>query len=192
MRIYELLEFYKEMYFFEIQRSERFDNRLQVPMAALVILIGFQAFMFKGVNFENSSEGIKVFCTLFFFSAFFTAISVYFLKRSWGGSKYEFIPLANTLDEYRKSLMAHYDETECGVETKKLYQQSLIDYYIECSSFNADINEKRARDLYLGVAYIGVSTFLSIVSFISYFGYELEIKETVNKVQVVSPVKIIH
>jgi hypothetical protein len=191
MRKNELLEFYKEIYFFEIQRSERFDNRLQVPTAALVVLIGFQAFMFKGVNFGNSPEGIAIFCVGFILSILSTAISIYFLINSWGGSKYQFIPLACTLDDYRKSLMDHYSESECGVETKKLFQQSLIDYYIKCSSFNADVNESRARDLYLGVVFIGLSSLSSILSFIPYFGYDLEIKETTNKIQIVSPIKII-
>jgi hypothetical protein len=189
----QLLDFHKEIYFFEIQRSEIFDNRLQVPIAAEVLLIGFQAFMIKGINFANSPQGVATFCVFFIFSLLCTIISLYFLKQAWGGSKYQFIPLASTLDNYRTELMEHYEETDFheGTEAGKTYQKTLINYFITCSSFNSEINEHRARNLYLGVGFLGGATLFSIVSFIPYFGYDLEFKEKTDKVEIVSPVKVI-
>lgn len=184
----DLLNFYKDQYYFEIQRSERFDARLQAPIAVLVLLVGFLAFLFKGVNFQGEPLGVSIFCLIYFLAIVLTVISIVFLKLSWGGSKYEFIPLATTLEQYRKSLLEYYEEGNDGINTNEMYKSSLIEYYIKCSSFNSDVNDDRARKLYLGVLSMSGGAVLAMCSYLPYFSYDLEKTISSEKVEIVTPI----
>ncbi|KAF7779635.1 hypothetical protein PMAN_a0547 [Pseudoalteromonas marina] len=188
-----LLSFHKEIYFFEIQRSGIFDSRLQIPIAAVVLLIGFQAYMIKEVNFGNSPTGVAIFSVLFLLSVTLTLISLIFMKKAWGGSKYKLIPLASTMEQYRQDLMEHYGDSNFkeGSKATNLYDETVLNYFIECSSFNSEINEKRARSLYLGVGILATAAALSILSFFPYFIYELDSKDSIDEIKIVAPIKVI-
>lgn len=76
----DLLAYYKDAYHFEIQRSEIFDNRLQAPTAAVIVLIGFLAYIFEKVNFYGEPIGVATFSLVYVFSVMTSCLAVFFLK----------------------------------------------------------------------------------------------------------------
>ncbi|MDD9180654.1 MULTISPECIES: hypothetical protein [Aliivibrio] len=181
----DLLTHYKDFYHFEIQRSEVFDNRLQAPTAALIVLIGFLAYVFEKINFSGEPVGVAMFGLPYLFSTIITCVSVYFLKSAWGGSKYEYLPLPRELEEYRKVLKKHYEEDDSGENVIATYKQTMTEYYIKCASFNSEVNEARARKLYLGVLAMSVASVLALISCIPYYSYNLELEKP-TKIELVS------
>lgn len=181
----DLLAHYKDAYHFEIQRSEVFDSRLQAPTAALMVLIGFLAYIVEKINFSGEPLGVATFSLVYVLAVIVTGISVFFLKSAWGGSKYEFLPLPIELEKYRVVLKNHYEESDSGENVIATYKQTLIDYYIKCASFNSEVNESRARKLYLGVLAISVASVLALASYIPYYSYDLEQEKTM-KIELVS------
>lgn len=181
----DLLAHYKDAYHFEIQRGEVFDNRLQVPTAAVIVLIGFLAYIFEKVNFSGEPIGVAIFSLVYVFSVIITCVSVFFLKSAWGGSKYEFLPLPIDLEDYRRKLKNHYEEDDSGENVVTTYKQTLIGYYVRCASFNSEVNESRARKLYLGVFAMSLASVLALVSYIPYYSYNLE-QDKPTKVELIS------
>ncbi|GIC79338.1 hypothetical protein [Moritella sp. F3] len=183
----DLLSHYKDEYHFEIQRSEIFDSRLQVPTAAIIVLISFLAYIFEKVNFFGEPVGVATFGVIYVFSVLITFVSVCFLVVVWGGSKYKFLPLPKDLELHRKDLKNYFSEDDLGQNTIDLYKNNLLNYYVECASFNSDINQLRARRLYLGVIAMSAASVMALTSYVPYYSYNLEKDETV-KIEVVSDI----
>lgn len=95
------------------------------------------------------------------------------------------MPLPIELEDYRKVLKNHYEEDDSGENVLATYKQTLIDYYIKCASFNSEVNESRARKLYLGVLAMSIASVLALVSYIPCYSYNLE-QDKPTKVELIS------
>lgn len=170
-----ILNFQKEIYYFEIQRSEKFDSRLQAPLAIIALLVGFLGFLIKSVKFTSEPLGVSYFIVAYSFSTFLLIGSLILLQSAWGGSKYRFLPLANVLDQYHSDLTKHYTDGDT-VDLKSVqsyYEKAILGYYVECSTHNSLINESRARSLFWSVILLGGSVICALISYIPYLSYDL-------------------
>lgn len=170
-----ILNFQKEIYYFEIQRSEKFDSRLQAPLAVIALLVGFLGYLIKGVKFTSEPLGVSYFILLFAFSTMLLLGSIILLQKAWGGSKYRFLPLADILDKYYNDLTKHF--TDNGIvdlnSVQSHYEKVILGYYVECSTHNSLINESRARNLFWSVILLGGSVACALISYIPYLSYDL-------------------
>lgn len=133
----DVLEHLKEAYFFELQRREEIEKRVQAPITILVGLIGgFFALTLQSLKYWHWG-GVAVFflCTL----STLIMTSYYFGKYMWPKDyKYVCLPM-ELLDEYRKTNEGFPDRMEPEDFTDWMMQQ-----YAESTNHNRDVNRDRS------------------------------------------------
>lgn len=180
------IEFYKEQYLFEHERSKFYDTIVQYPTTLIVIFIGgvlysFSKYFDKGIPkcFSTSDWIFISSLGLFILS---TLLTIYFLYTVFHGfsRKYYYLPRSLSLAEHENQLFRyHYRYSDKSSKDEKLLDaknntcESISDelrtYYIELTDANQKINDKRADNYYLTRTFL----FVDLVFFIeiAIFGF---------------------
>ena len=145
----ELFEFYKSQYEREDDARNDINDRLQIPLAIIVSLIGVLATMVKLLGYPCFTLKFGVFSLLIIASGIFVARALFFFVRAWRGYEYEFLPTADQTRGYREKLKATYAQYSNSQQLVEQYTKQYIqDYYISCSSKNTGNNDTRALNLH--------------------------------------------
>lgn len=165
-----LFELYEKLYFHEIDIREKFNARLQLPLAILVAIISFLGFLLQNANkTELSGFFLFLFWSGYVLSCIATTLAIYFFIKSWYGYTYQFIPSANSTEEYHTELIELYSDFEDKEELiSKGINDYLYKYYAECSSVNTENNDKKAISLHKAMTSIICAVVLSFLAFIPY------------------------
>lgn len=143
-----LYEFYKELYFHEIEVREQLNTRIQIPVALIASLAGALAFMLLKLDEKVDGWMIIVFVIFLAISVVMLIVSAYFLIRTWVNHTYSFLPTASKTENYRKELIKTYEGYDNDNDYVEQYlHEYLCDYFINCSSKNTNVNDRRS--LYL-------------------------------------------
>jgi len=159
------LEFYKELYFYELERRKELNEAVNVPIGILTAIVGVHIFIYtqdidKGFLFISMlvcsyitliAVVISIFFLLVSFSNFFKPYGYHTLT---GGKEY--------LDHLNKELKTK-DETE----VRKTFEKDLIKELANNSSENLKINIKRSEAL--ANSKVGISTAVVFTAFFSLF-----------------------
>ncbi len=165
----ELFKLYEKLYFHEIDIREKFNARLQLPLAILVAQISFLGYMLQNAVQTETCFLLIAFWLLYVFSCISTGMAIFYFVRSWYGYTFSFIPPANETEKYHQQLIKlykEYDNTESLVETG--INQYLYSYYHECSSINTDNNDKKALSLHKSLTWVIAAILLSFFVFVPY------------------------
>ncbi|MBC6987075.1 hypothetical protein [Alteromonas sp. BZK5] len=161
----ENLKLYEKMYLFEIERREKINARLNLPMAVIVAIFGLLSYVF---NFDTNSfttcENF-VFYILLLFASISLFVACYHFKNCWSGLVDQYMPTAEDIEDYYQSLESTYagfDEKEDLV--KSYFNKFLLQSYTEYGSFNAKNNDYRSEQLYFTVRALSVSLFLALIA----------------------------
>lgn len=159
------IDYYEKIYLFEVERREKLNARLNVPMAAIVALLGFISYLLN-VNFLNTSVCLKsVFFLLIALSLISIILSCYHFKNCWSGLIDRFMPTAKEIEAYHVKLEENYkgdDEKDNLIE--QYFNQFLLESYSEYASYNSKNNDYRSTQLYKAVRAI---TFALSFSFLA-------------------------
>ena len=110
--------FYKELYLFEMDRKDRFNGRLPVP-------IGIASALATGILYylnsfpDEWSPAAVILAALIGLGSLSWAIAVWFLGRALIGHEYGFMPSALAIEDYWQDLSRYYEENpnvEPGLE----------------------------------------------------------------------------
>ena len=137
------LEFFKELYFYELKKKENVSSSLNLPTTLLVVLMGAMSFLirshiqyFEGINTISIIFSLLVIITTVFFIKVF-----YFLFKALIGYDYKYLPrsrdIRNLFDYWTK--FNRDDEKE---ESKSI-EDDLIDLYTEIIDNNMKNNLRR-------------------------------------------------
>lgn len=166
----QLFSFYEKLYFQELERREKLSARLNIPLAILVAVVGFQSFMLNSAPFGVLGWSGLLFWTFFVLASCATAVGAWFFRASWFGHTDKLLPTANETEAYRSQLIDLYKDFD---EKEKLVEdaltQYLYDYYKQFSSENTVNNDTRAYRLYQATYAITVAVLLAFLAFIPYF-----------------------
>ena len=140
----KLYSLFERMYFYELDRKDKFVAKLNIPFAAIIALVGYYAFLLS-VDRAGLGHGVEsLFWTLLFFSIFCTMGGAIFFIRALLGGIDKAILTANEIEGYRQKLIKHY----CGYDGEEEYvasQLRSIMYrdYMNCSTVITLNNEKK-------------------------------------------------
>lgn len=177
----ELFKLYEKLYFHEIDIREKFNARLQLPLAILVAQISFLGYMLQNAD-SGTNFFIIVFWLIYLSSCVSTGFALFHFVRSWYGYTFSFIPAAKTTEEYHQQLIKLYKEYDNTEElVKNGIDQYLYQYYQECSTVNTDNNDKKALGLHKSMSWVIVAILLSFFAFIPYHFGGLDKSIRVNK-----------
>jgi thiosulfate reductase cytochrome b subunit len=165
----ELFKLYEKLYFHEIDIREKFNARLQVPLAILVAQVSFLGYMLQNAVHGRSVSLLIAFWILYLLSCFSTGKAILDFFWSWYGYTFSFIPSAKETEQYHQQLIELYKEYD---DTEKLVKngidQYLYKYYQECSSVNTENNDKKALRLHKSMSWVICAILLSFFAFIPY------------------------
>lgn len=137
-------DFYKELYFREIDRKHQLNNDVNVPILLLSAIVSIQTFLYaQGIKTE-----VFTFCVIFSaISSAFGLYSLFYLFKSFSnsfkGHKYLEIASAKKYHEYEKTLTGIFSEEETEINFDKYLNGQLA----ECTGHNFEINCERTEDL---------------------------------------------
>lgn len=166
----DLFKLYERLYFHELERRERLSARLNVPLAVLVAVIGFLAFMLQSAPRDFNSWLALAFWLLFCSAAISCAAGMWFFRRAWFGHTDKLLPTANETETYRQELIKLYEPYDSGPKlVEAAMKRYLYDYYMRFSSENTINNDARSYNLYRATSSITVAVLLAFVAFIPFY-----------------------
>lgn len=178
----ELFKLYEKLYFYEIDIREKFNSRLQLPLAILVAQISFLGYMLRNAGFSEPTFLLTAFWLLYFGSCVSTSFAIFHFVRSWYGYTFSFIPAAKKTEEYHQKLIKLYKEYDNSEElVKNGIDQYLYKYYQECSSVNTDNNDNKSLKLHKSMSWVIAAILLSFFAFIPYHFGGIDKSTQVNK-----------
>lgn len=134
----ENIDFYKEFYFFEINRKHELNNAINIPVLILTLIFSINFYL---LNQELTNYVLCVGKFLTLLTILSVCYSIYFLISSFSNfaKNHDYMELA-TMNEILKYEESHeYNSLE--------FQNFLKEEFSKCSSYNFMINKKRTEDL---------------------------------------------
>lgn len=149
----DLYEFYKELYFHEIERKDKYTNSLAIPIGVLTIFGGIIFSYFKIwsedlITVQWFSK--KLFILFLILSVFFVLCAVFCLTRGIIGYAYSYISPPERLEEYRQVLLRWYESQGNSVEEASMdFKDTITQQYIDCIQINTLNNDSKSVWLYM-------------------------------------------
>lgn len=158
MNIDKRVEYYEKCYLFELERREKLNARLNVPMGVIVANFGLIGYLLKTLPVEF----LGIYTITLVLSVFALLFGCYHFKNCWSGITDKFMPTLEEIETYHSVLVEHYDGCDNSDELVKVaFYDFLLTSYAEYGTFNAKNNDFRSTQLYKSVRAISVSLALS-------------------------------
>ncbi|GHZ50216.1 hypothetical protein VCSRO8_3365 [Vibrio cholerae] len=156
--MHTILRIPEKCYLFELDRREKLNARLNVPMGVIVANFGLIGYLLK----TPSIEFLKIYTIALVLSVFALLVGCYHFKNCWSGMTDKFMPTLEEIETYHSVLVDHYDGCNNSEELVKVaFYDFLLTSYAEYGTFNAKNNDFRSTQLYKSVRAISVSLALS-------------------------------
>ncbi len=166
MEIKERLSCYENLYLQELERKEKINARLNLPLAISVALIGLLAFMLKNTPTEMVGFWPIIFWFFFAASCLSLIIGFVFFRLCWFGHTDQLMPTAQEIENYYQTLKAHYAPyDDAKNNTNIVFRDFLFDGYLKYSTINAINNDRRTYNLYRTTVSITVALSFAFLSF---------------------------
>lgn len=157
----KLFELYEKLYFHEVEAREKIAARLQIPLAVFLSITSLYGYFLKGYSIENSGAWNIAFSIVCVVSVYFFIRSLIYFKKAFFGSEYRFLPAARVAEGYRQELFElykSYDGTDgysdCQTLVSHHFKNYLLKEYIDSSSHNTVINDKRSEALHKSNSFV--------------------------------------
>lgn len=162
----EIFQLYERLYFHEIDAREKLTSRLQIPLTIIFAFVGILAFFVQNYQHRGFSGSAYLFFVLMFLAFLALLAATICFIGSWWNHAYSFLPSAQATEDYRRTLVSHYETYEDADRlTKEAFAEYLETYYISCSSTNTLCNDRRSLRAYY------TSTWLIVTAVIAFFAF---------------------
>lgn len=98
----EKLEFYKEQYYYELNRKSSISNAMSIPMGFLTALFSGYAYLCLNLHYFTNFVSIVVFGLFMTISCIFAMLSIIYLFTSLKGLSYGYVPQTKDLFKYEQ------------------------------------------------------------------------------------------
>ena len=193
MKREDFYRLYEAQYHREIERRDKLDTRLQLPLAIMAALVGFLSYMLQNKNPAINSISSVIFWLLFISSAVATGFAFSFFRLSWFGHTDKLLPTAKAIEDYKKELLDYYKDNENSNEkVSEDLRETLFNYYVEFSSVNAINNDTRSYNIYRTTVSLTIAVILAFFAYVPYYLANLDksLDKSPQKVEVTNVVKI--
>lgn len=187
----KLLDFYKELYYFELDRKDKINSYLSFPLAILVLIIGVVSYFLNNLPSFNINSILSNLFHLFLICLSVNILcSLYYFIKSIYGYGYGYIATATEIDSYIKKLEEYNKEapTKQRENIETAFEELLLKQYSEYSSINSKNNDTKSRCLHNTSKSLVIALIFIILSSVPFFilKYNLfkekkEIKITTSK-----------
>lgn len=187
------LEFLKERYYFEHDRKEKLNSKVNNPMTIIILVLGVVSYYIQNLSYTS----IQIVDILFFVFMGITMVGVIstgvYLKKSFYGYDYSYMPKAYEMENYISVINKYYKEPYFfdfkKEEIKRLLDQDMYELYkkkySECVDQNIKSNTKK-NDYLLKTSSLLTATLLFLFfSSIIFYVKSHNIKD-IQKVEIIN------
>lgn len=178
-------QFYKEHYFFELDRKHKLTDALVIPIGVLSVLGGALVVMVKELDVPLNSFELIQLC-LIALGAVSICITTCFLTRSYYGYSYSYIATSKELKEYYEGLVAYHESLEDSKQNAALLTEEYINSeYAKHTRVNTDNNDKKSGYLHYANGFLIASLVIVILAGLFYVVNSLISTPEVMKIEIV-------
>jgi hypothetical protein len=164
----DYFEFFKEAYKNESDRRAQLSSLLPIPIGIFTVVGGGFYAMAQGLH--PPLNGWQIACAgLLVVAVLLGAVAAYNLVRFQFGHKYRYLPFSDEIEDFRRRSAGYYERAgqpptaaDDDVKTK------LRDDYISFSSFNARVNDRKTRLLYITNSYLAACALVVLAASVSF------------------------
>lgn len=148
------VEFYKDIYLFEIARKENLNSKISTYIGLLTVIGGIVVFELENL-YQNLNVNPIIQFELIVMIMIILGINIYNLYKANHGKEYKyldnsievrkaFVELERYYQQYYEYFKNEEETIDCLIERKK--KEKLIEIYIKCSEENAKVNDIRNEE----------------------------------------------
>ncbi|MEI8225891.1 MAG: hypothetical protein WCG82_08180 [Bacteroidota bacterium] len=163
-------EFFKEQYYFELNRKNELTNSLAIPIGFLTVLFTGYSYLFFNLKFLNMCYLAIIFTILIFISIVFAIRAIYHLYFTLKGLNYGYVPEPINLFKYEQDYIKYADNH--GITADKIdeiFFENLKKSLVTTTNKNRENNNFRANRILkanINTIYAIFFLFLSAIPFI--------------------------
>src|SRR5471030_647138 len=136
---------YEKAYYYEIDRIDKIQSRMSVPVSILILISGAIASMMPDYFRLKDKRLSGIVDVLFILLILIFIISIIFTCKFYWPKKFGYIPSWGEIDKYKFQLNKRYNNN------KKIVEAKVEEYYIEilktASDINFGINDERMKNI---------------------------------------------
>lgn len=166
----DLLDLYKQSYYFELQRKEELNRSLSIPMGLVTVLAG--AILFYLRNLPNGPLDALggVFLLLLGVTVLAAFVAIGYIARAWTGHEYVYLWTPKEIEEQRAKLQRYFEQyPDAPPGAEKALADLLRTRFAECADLNTRTNDRKAFLRYNGNRYIIAATVAIMVGAVPFF-----------------------
>ena len=189
----KLLAFYKEAYFFELDRKDKINSNLNLPITVLVLVVGVLSYYLNNLPNLGYNFSSVVFCLSILILIVNTCVSFYFLYRCFTGYSYDYIDPTKKIFEYVNDIRTYNKQVD-KVNTMDVdYEltELFIDQYCRCATINSQ-NNKRKTGYLRSTSFAILSSVLTLaISAFPFFVLKYQFASEIQKIEITNLEEII-
>jgi len=144
------LEFYKNVYDFELARKDNLNSNLNIPLTILSLIAGILGFFYINLPHCNNTISDYLFFGFLILATIVYAFSVYYFFKGLFGFGYGYISDAEKIEKYLIELETYNQvatkSQKIDIETE--FYETIMKQYIEYSTLNFKNNNMKSGYLY--------------------------------------------
>ncbi|OGS18805.1 MAG: hypothetical protein A3J83_05740 [Elusimicrobia bacterium RIFOXYA2_FULL_40_6] len=144
-----LLDYYKELYYYEIDRKNSLESSFFYRVTIITLLFSTIVFILNNLPICEQSN---IYLVIFFWTALCicgiaSLISLFFLIKSQYNYGYIQIPTSEEIENYRKKIVDYNNNpnTKCKIDFQKDLEDLLSQEYSKSTHVNATNNDKKSK-----------------------------------------------
>ena len=176
----QVLEFYKQVYFFEHDRRNILDARLTLPVGVVTLLAGGVVFFFQ----QDAATAVTAACVILvstFAAAFALIVACVYFVRTLYNHTYHFMPTVQELETHRQALVqyaaalqSHYAQypnaaaSGTAPTSDERFRAYIVEELCKGSDYNARTNARKSGFLHRGNSFLVLALVLLLVCVLTY------------------------
>jgi len=149
-------EFFRDLYYFEHERTSRLTTNLAVPIAILTLVFGVITYYVRNFAALGSDSWSVAFWITFGATLLSLSFAIYFLIRSFYNYGYAYPPMPSDIDDDIERIGRYYDESYFKDHRKeekdrligKDVDALILGYYKQCLKVNIPNNNRKSKYLH--------------------------------------------
>lgn len=159
------LEFFKELYYKELERKENVNNRFNWTIGIFIILIGANIYCLNMMFELDEVQWAMI--LLYSCTTICMLIAAVFLAIPLWAKKVSHLPLASDLNNHYSNLRSHYaNQANIDVLVEEAFNNYLADIYITCAESNTKISDDKMKMTSLGNVAMIISLLFLLLTFV--------------------------
>lgn len=165
------IEFYKEMYFFELERREKILGRLSIPLTGIAAVAGLLAFMLNDPAPISSAWRMPFQCLFAGAIIALVAAATFVQRVAWSFRKTCFVATPHEMEVYLGGLRKSYPSGTADDEAKisETFAGYRLKTFCRAATFNAAQNDPLSRRQFYAGIFLTLAIVLALSATVTFY-----------------------